>query len=108
MTIEQLLQGMPGVFCYHYDMLISAISAEEHEKRLCTVLGMLQSAGLKLQLDKCTIGVSQVSYLTYHFDEQGLHPTAEEVQGISKAPLPTNKTQIYKTHPHLYRSYLSK
>ena len=44
--MENLLKDIPGVLCYLDDILITGATEKEHNKRLCKVLVMLQSAGL--------------------------------------------------------------
>ena len=54
--MENLLQDIPGVFCY-LDDIITGTTETEHNKRLRKVLAMHQSAGLRLSKEKCSIGV---------------------------------------------------
>lgn len=109
-AVEQLLGDLPGVLCYLDDVLICASSPSEHDQRLRKVLSTLQSAGLKLRLDKCAIGVSQISYLGFLIDKDGIHPTIEKVQAILNAPKPTNVTQLraYLGLLNFYRRFLPK
>ena len=93
-AMEELLKDIPGVFLYLDDILISGANVTEHLERLRQVLAALQAAGLKLSIDKCTIGVPSVTYLGYKIDKVGIHPTKEKVQAIAEAPAPTNITQL--------------
>jgi hypothetical protein len=93
-AMEGLLQNLPGVICYLDDILISATNEREHSERLYQVLTKLQDVDLMLKLEKCTIGVPQISYLGYVIDRDGLHPTGDKVMAIRKAPTPTNVTQL--------------
>lgn len=93
-TMENLLREIPGVSCYLDDVLISGRTAEEHEQRLHRVLTTMEEAGLKLKLEKCALGVSQITYLGYLIDGEGVHPTQEKVEAITKAPAPTNVAQL--------------
>ena len=93
-AMEELLKDIPGVLCYLDDILITGATEAEHKQRLRQVLTALQSAGLRLSIEKCTIGVPSVSYLGYMIDKEGIHPTKEKVQAIAEAPAPTNITQL--------------
>ena len=93
-AMEGLLRGFPGTFLYLDDILVTGSSKEEHDKNLHKVLSTLQTAGLKLRLDKCSIGVSSVTYLGYLINKDGIHPTKEKVKAIADAPAPTNLTQL--------------
>ena len=93
-AVGQLLQGMPGVLCYLDDILVSGASEDEHHDRLCVVLDTLREAGLKLQLDKCSFGVNEVSYLGLTINSKGQHPTDDKVKAIVAAPEPSNLKQL--------------
>ena len=93
-AMEGLLKGLPGVFCYLDDVLISASDENQHSKRLRQVLTIMQDAGLRLRIEKCSIGVKKVSYLGYLIDKDGLHPTDEKIDAIKNAPVLTNVSQL--------------
>ncbi|XP_058042036.1 uncharacterized protein K02A2.6-like, partial [Ahaetulla prasina] len=92
--MERLLQGLPGVVPYFDDVLVSAENLEELGVRLRKVLGIFRSAGLKVKLNKCQIGVESVEFLGYRIDREGIHPTESKVRAIRKAPVPKNKTEL--------------
>ncbi|XP_058042246.1 uncharacterized protein K02A2.6-like, partial [Ahaetulla prasina] len=92
--MERLLQGLPGVVPYFDDVLVSAENLEELGVRLRKVLGIFRSAGLKVKLNKCQIGVGSVEFLGYRIDREGIHPTESKVRAIRKAPAPKNKTEL--------------
>ena len=106
--MEELLHGIEGVRVHLDDILIKGSTREEHDKTLRLVLSKLQSAGLKLKLVKCHIGVPSVTYLGYKLDKQGIHPTEDKVKAISEAPAPTNTTQLraYLSLINFYRHFL--
>ena len=117
-TMEQLLRDIPGalaagVCCYLDYILISGPTCGEHDTTLLTlrrVLTKLQSAGLKLSLEKCSIGMHQVEYLGFLLDKDGLHPPDEKIKAIRDAPQPTNVTQVraYLGLINFYRRFLPK
>ena len=107
-AMEELLHGIEGVRVYLDDILIKGSTREEHDKTLRLVLSKLQSAGLKLKLGKCHIGVPSVTDLGCKLDKQGIHPTEDKVKAISEAPAPTNTTQLraYLGLINFYRRFL--
>ena len=109
-AMEELLHDIEGVSVYLDDILVKGSTKEEHDKTLRLVLSKLQSAGLKLKLDKCHIGVPSVTYLGYKLDKEGIHPTEDKVKAISEAPAPTNITQLraYLGLLNFYRRFLPK
>ena len=56
--MKNLLKDIPRVFCCQDDILITGATETEHNERLRKVLDMLQSASLRLSIEKCSIGVS--------------------------------------------------
>ena len=68
----------------------------------------MQDAGLRLRIEKCSIGVKKVSYLGYLIDKDGLHPTDEKIDAIKNAPVPTNVSQLkaYLGLLSFYRRFL--
>ena len=108
--MERLFRNYPGVFCYLDDILISASNLEEHNSRVNDVLTKLQESGLKLRADKCCFGVSQINYLGYKIDKEGLHPTEAKIKAIRDAPTPVNQTQLraYLGLLNFYRRFLPK
>ena len=106
--MEDLLKGLPGVFCYLDDILVAAPTLAEHNTRVEAVLQRLQDSGLKLKSNKCHFASSEVNYLGYKLDAEGLHPTAEKVKAIVDAPAPVNITQLraYLGLLNFYRRFL--
>ena len=58
-----------------------------HDKHLKEVLSRLQGKGLK-KLSKCDISQSEIKYLGYKIDGQGLHNLPETIVAIQKLPEP--------------------
>ena len=97
-TMEQLLAGMPMVVVYLDDILVCGRTLQEHDEVLKQVLDRLQSAGLRLNREKCLLSQPSVTFLGHRIDATGIHPTAEKVQDVTNAPVPTNVAEL--------RSYL--
>ena len=93
-TMDNLVQGIPGVVVYIDNVLITGPTNEEHLKSLEEVLKRMKEAGLKLRQDKCSFMSPSVTYLGYKIDAEGLDPLPEKVEAIVKAPSPTNVTQL--------------
>lgn len=60
-------------------------------KTLGQVLTRLESYVIK---SKCEFKVSNVVYLGNRIDEQGIHPTQEKADGILKAKIPENVSEL--------------
>ena len=73
-----------------------------------SVLGKLQSKGLRLKYEKCSFQVTEVTYLGFRVDKNGLNPTTEKIRAIKEAPTPTNLTQLraYLGLLNFYRKFI--
>ena len=61
---------------------------------LTEVLTRLQSAGMRLNREKCTFMADEVVYLGHRINREGIQPTNDKVQAISATPRPVNTTQL--------------
>lgn len=96
--MEQLVQNIPMVAVYLDDILVSGHTYEEAKTNLVTVLSRLQTAGLRLRLEKCAFMQASCVYLGHRLDAEGIHPTTEKLQAVQQAPAPTSVSEL--------RSYL--
>ena len=85
------MQGLPGVTVYIDDILVAGTTEEE---RLEDVLTRLERAGLRAQKSKCQFMKSSVTFLGHRVDADGLHPLAEKVEAVVKAPTPRNLKEL--------------
>ena len=92
--MEGLLQGIPYVFIYLDDILITGTSDEEHLATLDKVLSHLEEVGLRLKCNKCAFMLPSVEYLGHKISAEGLQPTGEKVQAVNEAPPPNNVSQL--------------
>ena len=92
--MESLLREQKGAAVYIDDILVTGGSTEEHIQNLNSVLDILESANLRLNLSKCFFLQPRVEYLGYVIDQHGLHPTEEKVTAIKEAPKPKNVSEL--------------
>ncbi len=92
--MDNLLHGIPGVAYFIDDVLIAAPSMEQLKESLRETLERLARAGLRAQRGKCVFAQTEVTYLGYCMDKDGLHPTDEKVSAIMNAPEPTDVLQL--------------
>ena len=93
-SMEQILQGIPGVQCILDDMIITGRNDTEHLHNLERVLKVLRDRGLRLNKSKCEFFKKKVIYCGHAIDAQGLHKTQEKIQAVNNAPPPTNVSQV--------------
>jgi len=79
-AMDQILQGIPGVFCYLDDIIATGSTMEEHLERLVVVLKRLEEYGLKANREKCKFLRSFVEYLGHVISTEGLHQSPKKVK----------------------------
>ena len=92
--MDQILQGIPGVFCYLDDIIVTGRTIEEHLERLVSVLKRLEEYGLKANREKCKFLRSFVEYLGHVISAEGLQQSPEKVKAITEMPKPQDVTQL--------------
>ena len=83
-AMDQVLQGLPGVFCYLDDAIVTGGSLEEHLQRLVAVLRRLDEYGLPANRE----------YLGHVISSEGLHQSPKKVKVITKVANPQDVTQL--------------
>ena len=96
--MDQLLSNIPFVCASMDDILISGSDDDQHLDNLNKVLKRLAKAGVRLNRDKCVFMSTEVIYLGYKIDAEGLRPVPIKVDAIAMAPTPSNVREL--------RSYL--
>lgn len=92
--IHQALGDLDFVFSYIDDILIASSSIEEHKSHLRIVFDRLSKASLRLNLDKCVFGHTEVEFLGYSINKEGIKPIPERVRAILDFPKPRNILEL--------------
>ena len=92
--ISQLLGDLPGVETDIDNILVWGKSKEEHDQRLHAVLKRCEEVNLTLNKDKCQLGVSEVTYIGYILNTNGVQPDPEKVEAIQNMPAPQDKKGV--------------
>ena len=93
-AMDVILQGIPGVICYIYNILVTGATDEEHLTRLEEVLKRLQAHGLRVKRNTYTFFQSSVEYLGHLVDAEGLHTLPSKLEAILQSPEPQNVPQL--------------
>ncbi|XP_038064022.1 uncharacterized protein K02A2.6-like [Patiria miniata] len=93
-SMEQVLQGIPGVQCILDDMIITGRNDEEHLSNLRRVLDVLKARGLRLNKAKCEFFKRKVVFCGHEITHEGLNKTQDKVHAVKNAPRPTNVSQL--------------
>ncbi|XP_059049470.1 uncharacterized protein K02A2.6-like [Achroia grisella] len=92
--MRQMLEGLEGVEVYIDDILIWGKDESEHEKRLRKVFERLQEGNVKLNKEKCKIGVSELKYLGHIISQEGIQLGKDRIQSILDMKSPKNRKEL--------------
>uniref|UniRef100_A0A3B3I785 Gypsy retrotransposon integrase-like protein 1 n=1 Tax=Oryzias latipes TaxID=8090 RepID=A0A3B3I785_ORYLA len=90
----ETLEGLEGVEVFMDDILVHGATMEEHDARLERVLRRIDSAGLKLNKEKCSLRQSQLRFLGHLIDKSGVRPDPEKVEAINQLTPPQNVQEL--------------
>ena len=99
-TFQRLLDRIitpdmePYAFAYLDDIIIATETFEEHLHWLDKVLHKLREANLTINRDKCEFCRSQVKYLGFLVNSEGLRVDPDKVSPILQFPAPVNVSKV--------------
>ncbi|XP_059054704.1 uncharacterized protein K02A2.6-like [Achroia grisella] len=93
-AMTALLADVPGVAVLLDDIIITGHTLDEMKTRLNIVLQRLTNKGLKLKQNKCKFGKTQVEFLGFLIDAEGIHPAKSKINAIINTPPPRNVQQL--------------
>ena len=81
--MTKLMDGIKGVLIYiHNLLLITKVTYEEHLKAIKQVLERVQAKDLQINIDKSHFAVTEVEYLGYIPNRDGICPQAKKVESM--------------------------
>lgn len=87
---------LEGVDVYIDDIFIWGSTKEEHDERLKKVLQLAREKNIKLNLQKCKFGKTEVKYLGHIISSEGIRPDETKITAIMNMPHPTNKHDVQR------------
>ena len=109
-VIHEALRDLPHLFIYIDDILVGSRSLEEHEQHLREVFTRLRENCLTVNLKKCVLAKSTVTFLGHTVDSEGIRPLPEKVDAIKQFPLPSSKLDVQRLlgMVNFYRRFLPR
>ncbi|GBM18650.1 Transposon Ty3-I Gag-Pol polyprotein [Araneus ventricosus] len=92
--IDEVTRGLPGVYAFVDDILITSKNPEQHCQHLKTLLSRLDEYGLCMNVSKCIFGASTIDFLYLNLSENVIKPLPDKVKCILDFPKPDTLTQL--------------
>lgn len=84
------------VLLYLDDILIATETIEEHLEILREVFELAGKCKLKIREDKCYFLHTEITYLGYLIDENGIRPSNANIESIVNYPIPRNAKAVHR------------
>uniref|UniRef100_A0A3B1J669 ribonuclease H n=1 Tax=Astyanax mexicanus TaxID=7994 RepID=A0A3B1J669_ASTMX len=90
----EVTEGLEGVVCHMDDVLVWGQSQDEHDARLRSVLKKMETAGITLNTEKCSLSQREVKFLGHIISDSGVMPDPEKTAAVKDMPEPTNVSEL--------------
>ncbi|KAF8766634.1 Retrovirus-related Pol polyprotein like [Argiope bruennichi] len=94
LTLGDLLWS--GVSCFVDDIFFGSTDFDDMIEKLRQVLEKLLNAGVTLKLSKCEFGMSEIEYLGFVIDKDGIRPGPKKLAAIAEYPAPKTKDELLR------------
>lgn len=88
--LYEYFDDIEGVILFVDDLLCYADTKELHDIRLRQVLDRCKEINIKLNRDKCNIGLTEIKYLGHIITQSGIRPDDSHILPIQNMPKPEN------------------
>lgn len=92
--MTQILENIDGVAVYVDDIIIWGKDKAEHDRRLRSVLDKLRLENVKLNVNKCKVGLSELYYIGHKINEFGVSIDDNKVKAIVHMPPPSDRKAL--------------
>ena len=92
--MDQVFNGLNFAFVYIDDVLVASRDRKEHVQHLREVLGRLRTAGLVLNVAKCSFAQPTVEFLGHTVSSKGVQPLADKVKALREHSRPTTVKEL--------------
>lgn len=98
--MTETLSGLDGMAIFMDDVLVYGDTPEQHVQHLSKVMARIESAGLKLNKEKCKFRQNRLHFLGQVIDKSGVRPDPDKVKAICELP-PPHKVKELKRSGHV-------
>jgi hypothetical protein len=92
--METVVAGLSNIIVYIDDLLLHSSTHEDHAQQLDVLLQRLIGHNIKINLEKCVFGSTNVSYLGFRLTESGIIPGSDKLKAVAAAAPPSNVHEI--------------
>ncbi|BES94023.1 Reverse transcriptase (RNA-dependent DNA polymerase) [Nesidiocoris tenuis] len=92
--IHEVTRGLDFIYVFLDDILIASADEEQHLQHLKILFDRLQQYGLKVNSEKCVLGVDRLLFLGHDVSAEGLSPNPERVAPIVNYPIPKTTSDL--------------
>ena len=92
--VTEVTEGLEGVVCHIDDVLVWGRTQAEHDDRLHAVLEKIQKAGITLNIEKCDLSRSEVSFLGHVVSASGISPDPVKTEAVKRMQEPTTVSEV--------------
>jgi hypothetical protein len=96
------------VLVYLDDIIVYSTCKEDHVRHVREVLRRLHAQNCFVRLEKCVFDATEVEFVGFKIDNQGLHMCHKKVEAIQEWPTPHSKTSVmsFLGFINFYRRFL--
>ena len=92
--MNKVLKGLKNVLIFMDDVLIFSDTIEAHIELFNEVMRRLKEVNLLVQIEKCELLKSEVCYLGFIVNKDGVKPNPEKIRVVKEFPRPKNVKNI--------------
>ena len=95
-NMKDLFEGVPNVDTSIDDIIVTGKDKASHDQALKEVFKRARANNLKLNKEKCQLGVNKLVFLGDQLTDEGIKPDPRKVSAIRNMPKPTDKAGIQR------------
>ena len=92
--MTEVVDGLKNIYVYLDDVIVFSSSAEDHDIHLRALFERLSEFGLKINKEKCSLGMEELDFLGHHISKDGFQPIEDKLEAIRKYPLPKTVKEL--------------
>lgn len=92
--MDSMMADIEGAVSYLDDIIVVGKTAEDHKVKLIKTLERIYNWGFRLRYEKCSLFMTEISYLGFIIDQNGRHSNPNRTKAIRDMPQPRDVTMV--------------